>query len=58
MTLAEASPYLPMHEIPHGDLFSGNWRPYLDELLKMPMPQQNLPTNGASVAAQIISSRL
>jgi len=58
VTLAEASPYLPMLEIPHEDLFAGNWRPYLDELLKMPMPKENLPTNGAAVAARIISSRL
>jgi hypothetical protein len=58
VTLAEASPYLPMLEIPHADLFAGNWKPYLDELLKMPMPKENLATNGAAVAAQIISSRL
>ena len=58
VTLAEASPHLVMREILHADLFAGNWKPYLDELLRMPMPRQRLPTNGASVAAQIISSRL
>jgi hypothetical protein len=58
VTLAEASPYLPMHEIPHADLFAGNWKPHLDQLLRMPMPRQGLPTDGATVAAQIISSRL
>ena len=30
----------------------------LDELLKRPMPRENLPTNGAEVAARIISSRI
>jgi len=58
VTLAEASPHLAMREIPHADLFAGNWKPHLDQLLRMPMPRQGLPTNGASVAAQIISSRL
>jgi L-arabinokinase len=58
VTLAEASPYLPMLEIPHGDLFAGNWKRYLDELMKMPMPRENLATNGASVAAGIISTAL
>lgn len=58
VTGSEASPYLPMLEIPHADLFAGNWKPYLDELLKMPMPKENLRTDGASVAAQIISSRI
>ena len=58
LTNAEASPYLPMLEIPHEDLFAGKWKPYLDELLNKPMPKENLPTNGADVAARIISSRL
>jgi len=58
VTLAEASPYLPMLEIPQADLLAGNWKPYLDELLKRPMPRENLPTNGAEVAARIISSRI
>jgi len=58
VTHVEASPYLPMLEIPHEDLFAGNWKPYLDKLLKMPMPAASLPTNGAAVAARIISSRL
>ena len=58
VTLTEASPYLPMLEIAHEDLFCGNWKPYLDQLLKVTPPDGNLPTNGASVAAQIISSRL
>jgi L-arabinokinase len=58
VTLAEASQYLPMREITHEELFAGNWKPYLDELLNKPMPRQNLPTNGAAIAAQIICSRL
>jgi len=58
VTLAEASSYLTMREIPHTELFEGNWKSYLDGLLKMPIPDQNLPTNGASMAAEIISSRL
>jgi hypothetical protein len=58
VTLAEASPYLPMLEIPHADLFAGNWKPYLDRVLEMKMPEKNLPTHGAEVAARIISSRL
>lgn len=58
LTHAEASRYLPMLEIPHADLFAGNWRPYLDELSSSPIPRQNLPTNGAQVAARIISERL
>ena len=58
VTHAEASPYLPMLEIPHEDLFAGNWKSYLDELLKKPMPAANLPTNGAAAAARIISERL
>jgi hypothetical protein len=58
VTHAGASPYLPMLEIPHDDLLSGNWKPHLDQILKMFMPSQNLATNGASVAAGIISSRL
>jgi hypothetical protein len=58
VTLAEASPYLPMREIPHADLFAGNWKSHLDRLLQMPMPARNLATDGASVAAQIISCRL
>jgi len=57
VTLAEASPYLPMLEIPHEELFAGNWKPYLDQLLEMKMPEANLPTNGAPLAARIISSR-
>ena len=47
-----------MVEILHAELFAGIWRPYLGELMKKPMPRKNLPTNGAEVAAQIISSRL
>jgi hypothetical protein len=58
VTHAEASPYLPMLEIPHQDLFWGNWKPYLDQILKMWMPTQNMATNGAEVAAKFISSRL
>src|SRR2546421_2604189 len=58
LTLAEASPYLPMHEISHADLFAGNWKSYLDQLWQMPMPARRLRTDGASIAAQLISSRL
>jgi hypothetical protein len=47
-----------MHEIQHTDLFAGNWKSYLDQLRQMPMPARHLPTDGASIAAQIISSRL
>jgi L-arabinokinase len=55
VTHAEASRNLPMLEIPHVDLFSGNWKSHLDRLVQIPVRPQSLVTNGASVAARIIS---
>jgi hypothetical protein len=58
VTLKEAGCSIPLQEIPHADFFSGNWKPHIDQLVRIPMPRQTLPTNGAPIAAQISSSRL
>ena len=41
--------------IDHAELFAGNWQPALDALLAQPAPRSTPPTNGADVAADILS---
>jgi len=41
--------------IDHDDLFAGRWQPHLDALLAQPAPPDSPATNGAGVAAQLIS---
>lgn len=50
--------YLRCEFIDHADLFSGNWAPHLDRLLAQPRPQEKPATNGAQIAAGIISQEL
>lgn len=39
----------------HGDLFAGRWQPHLDALLAQPAPPESPATNGAEVAARLIT---
>jgi hypothetical protein len=41
--------------IDHADLFSGRWAPHLDALLTQPAPPEQPATNGADVAAELIT---
>lgn len=41
--------------IDHADLLAGRWQPHLDALLAQPPPPDTPATNGADVAAQIIT---
>ncbi len=43
--------------IDHADLFAGRWQPHLDALLAQPAPPDTPATNGAEVAAQLITER-
>ena len=56
--LQEMPKYLRCEFIDHQDLFSGNWAPHLDRLMAQPAPQQRPPTNGAQIAAEIISQEI
>jgi len=57
--LVNAMPqFLRCAYIDHRDLFSGNWQPHLDALLAQPAPPTRPPTNGAEVAADILSDLL
>ena len=47
--------YLRCRFIGHDDLFTGNWAPHLDKLLKQPPPPERPPTNGADVVAAILA---
>jgi len=42
--------------IDHADLFAGRWQPHLDALLTQPAPPETPATNGAEVAAQLITA--
>ena len=42
--------------IDHADLFAGRWQPHLDALLAQPAPPTTPATNGAEVAAQLITA--
>ncbi len=53
--LVDAMPaFLRCGFIPHDDLFSGRWQPYLDAVLGQPAPPTMPATNGADVAADIL----
>lgn len=54
----EMPKYLRCAFIDHDDLFSGNWAPHLDRLLDHPAPPEKAATNGAAVAAEIISRQI
>jgi hypothetical protein len=54
----EMPKYLRCAFIDHDDLFSGNWAPHLDRLLEQPRPQEKPDTNGAAVAAGLISQEM
>lgn len=41
--------------IDHGDLFAGRWQPHLDALLAQPAPPETPATNGAEVAARLVT---
>lgn len=41
--------------IDHADLFAGRWRAHLDALLAQPAPPETPATNGADVAAELIT---
>jgi UDP-N-acetylglucosamine:LPS N-acetylglucosamine transferase len=41
--------------IPQADLLAGRWREALNKLVRLPVPTQSMPTNGAEIAADIIS---
>ena len=57
--LVSAMPqYLRCAFIDHDDVFSGNWGPHLDRLLAQPAPPEEPATNGAAVAAEIISREI
>lgn len=42
--------------IDQADLFAGRWQPHLDALLTQPAPPETPATNGAEVAAQLITA--
>ena len=54
----EMPKYLRCAFIDHDDLFSGNWAPHLDQLLARGAPPDKTATNGAAVAAEIISRQI
>jgi hypothetical protein len=55
--LVEEMPkYLRCEFIDHDDLFSGNWAPHLDRLLAQPAPPIRPKTNGAQVAADVLTT--
>jgi hypothetical protein len=57
--LVDAIPrFLRCGFIDHDDLFAGRWAPHLDALLAQPAPPTRPDTNGAEVAADILSERL
>jgi L-arabinokinase len=41
--------------LPQADLFAGRWRDALDALVRQPPPTERMATNGAEVAARLIS---
>ena len=54
--LVEAMPrYLRTAFIDHADLFAGRWATHLDALLAQPAPPEQPATNGADVAARLIT---
>ena len=54
--LVKAMPrYLRTTFIDHADLLSGQWAPHLDALLAQPAPPEKPATNGADVAAELIT---
>jgi hypothetical protein len=54
----EMPKYLRCAFVAHDDLFSGNWAPHLEQLLAQPAPQEKPPTNGAQLAAEIVSQEI
>ena len=48
--------YLNGVEIPRQDLFSGNWKPYLDTAMSVELPVTGIRTDGADRAAEILQS--
>lgn len=48
--------YTPAMEIPVADWSTGNWRPYLLQLLGFPQTDLSLPVNGAEICAAIITA--
>ena len=54
----EMPKYLRCAFIDHDDLFSGHWAPHLDRLLAHPAPPEKPATNGAAIAAEIISREI
>ena len=47
--------FLRVAFIEQADLLGGNWGPHLDALLAQPAPQEKPATNGADIAAQLIT---
>ena len=57
--LVDAMPaFLRCAFIDHADLFDGRWGSHLDRLLSQPEPPTKPATNGADVAADILSARI
>ena len=57
--LVDAMPgFLRCAFIDHADLLAGRWQPHLDALLAQPEPRARPATNGADVAADILSGIL
>ncbi len=47
--------YLRCRFIEHADLFAGNWRAALSAVVSQPRPLETIATNGAEVAAEILT---
>ena len=54
----EVPRFTPTLEIPVTEWSAGDWRPYLRRLMAIPRPAATMPTDGASVCARVIASRL
>jgi hypothetical protein len=52
---AGADRYLRARPIPLTDFRSGNWAPFLRELIRMPEPTERPATDGAQVCASLIA---
>lgn len=58
ITSVEALRYTAMAELPREDFVSGHWTTAIEALLDVPMPDETIPSNGASVCAERIVVQL
>jgi len=52
----QAQLYLRTWEIPRAEMEAGNWRPWLEKLMRVPPPPQRLALNGAAACAEHIAT--